>query len=324
MRSKPRVLVLNGTCLDVAEAYPECLISEDIEIVADPSFRTLDAARLEAVLSGAHGVILPASTSLQAKHMEAAKSLRVISIAASGYEWLDLASATRCGIAVTHAPVREGAEAVADMTLALMLAVARQLPFHYQKICLGRPERRMTSSLWGKTLGIVGLGNIGKAVARRARGFDMPLLAFTPHPDPQLLRQQGIQAVALEELLRRADFVSLHARLHAETQGMIGARELGWMKPTAFLINTARQQLVDEEALARALLSGRIAGAAMDDPPANPSSPLPGLPNFVCTPHLGNRVLDAARAVFLCALENARAVLRGRRPPYLLNPQIGP
>lgn len=322
MDSKPRLLVLNGTCLDVAQAHPEVLRSDEIDIVADASFRNLTSDRLDSALAGAHGLVLPASVTLSAQHMKSVKTLQVLSIAASGYEWLDISAATRCGIAVTNAPVQEGAEVVADLAFGLLLAVARQIPHHDHALKSGGNERGMGACVWGKTLGIVGLGNIGKAVARRARGFDMRVLAATPRPDTEFIRAYSIDPVLLEELLRQSDFVSLHARLNPQTRGMIGKRELGWMKPTAYLINTARQPLVDEEALTEAILSRRIAGAALDDPPQQKDSPLLKLPNFVCTPHLGNRALEGCLAVFQCALENARAVFQGKRPRHLLNPEV--
>jgi phosphoglycerate dehydrogenase-like enzyme len=179
----------------------------------------------------------------------------------------------------------------------------------------GPYERGVGVSLWGKTLGIVGLGNIGKAVARRARGgFDMKILATTPRPDAALARRHEIEIVPLDELLRRSDFVSLHVRLNGSTTGMIGARELALMKPSAFLINTARQELVDEAAMTDAVVSGRIAGAAVDDPPRDKASPLLRLPNFVCTPHLGNRAVEGMVAVFRSAVAQAVTVIRGGRP----------
>jgi phosphoglycerate dehydrogenase-like enzyme len=203
-----------------------------------------------------------------------------------------------------------------------MLAVARQIPFHHQAIQEGRPDRGIGVSVWRKTLGIVGLGNIGKAVARRASGFEMRILATTRHPDEGFNRRYGIEVAALDRLLKESDFVSLHLRLNAETSGLIGERELALLKPSAILVNTARQQLVDEAALTKALLENRLAGAGLDDPPSLPQSPLLGLPNVVCSPHLGNRALEGMRAVFQAAVQDAVAVLNGRRPKYLLNPEV--
>jgi D-3-phosphoglycerate dehydrogenase len=318
------LLILNGTCLDVIEEHRAWLNSLDAEIIAEPSFRTMKDSEVDAILAGADALILPAPIRNLplARHMEKFTTLKTLSIAASGYDWLDVDAATRCGIAVTFAPVPEGAEVVADMTFGLMLAAARQIPHHHELIRNGDYSRGMGVSLWKKTLGIVGLGNIGRAVARRAAGFEMKILAVEPYPNQEFVRQHGIELVELDDLLQRSDFVSLHVRLDNQTEGMIGKRELSLMKPSAFLINAARQKLVDEAAMTEAVLARRIAGAAMDDPPEDKKSPLFALPNFVCAPHLGNRAIEGVNAVFKCAVENAITVLHGQKPKYLVNPAV--
>jgi phosphoglycerate dehydrogenase-like enzyme len=275
-------------------------------------------------LADANALILPSSirTLPSAEHMERHSSLKVLSIAASGYDWLDVDAATARGIVVTFAPIREGVEVVADMAFGLTLAVARQIPHYHNEICAGRYGRGMGVMLWGKTLGIVGLGRIGKAVAKRAAGFDMRILAVEPSPDAAFVAEYGVQIVKLQTLLRESDFVSLHVRLDSTTDRMIDAAELALMKPSAFLINTARQQLVDEAALADAILKGRLAGAGLDDPPARRDSPLRGLPNVVFAPHHGNRAIEGVHAVFRCAIDNALAVLAGKRPELVVNPEV--
>jgi phosphoglycerate dehydrogenase-like enzyme len=313
-----------------------------VELVAEQAFRNLQAADLPALLGQADAVVLPAPCALLPEHM-AGSHLRSIAIAASGFEWLDLQAATTRGIVVTNAPVREGAEVVADMAFGLMLAVARQIPYHDAAIRaahavapagggdkpLSDHERLMShgnyprgigTSLWRKTLGIVGFGNIGQAVARRAAGFEMTVLAATPNPRPGSI--PGVEFVAQDELLQRSDVVSLHARLNAHSTGMIGEREFGLMRPGAFLINTARQQLVDEAALVRALRQRRIAGAALDDPPSPALMSLLGLPNVVFTTHLGNRAAEGMQAVLRAALGCVLEVFCGRQPPHLLNPEV--
>jgi phosphoglycerate dehydrogenase-like enzyme len=320
--AKARILILNGTCLDVAEAHRPWLASLNADIVADPRYRRISPDQIDDILAGAQAIIVPASAPILPHHMEDHRDLLAVSIAASGYESVDIEAATRCGIVVTYAPIREGTEVVADLTWGLMLAVARQIPHHNRLLQAGRYERGMGVAVWGKTLGIVGLGNIGRAVARRAHAFDMKILATEIRPAPLFVRQYDVELVPLEELLRRADFVSLHLRINDQTRGIIGRRELAMMKPSAFLINTARLSLVDESALQEAVLSRRIAGAAMDEPPSAKDSPVLSLPNFVCTPHLGNRAIEGADAVFRCGIENAMAVIGGRRPEFVLNPQV--
>jgi D-3-phosphoglycerate dehydrogenase len=203
-----------------------------------------------------------------------------------------------------------------------MLAVARQIPYHNQLLMRGDETRGMGSSVFGKTLGIVGLGNIGKCVARRAKGFDVRVIATEPYPDEKFVREQGVRVVPLDELLAESDFVSLHMRLDERTRNLIGARELARMKRTAILINTARQELVDEAALVAAIESKEIAGAGLDDPPGPVAKKLLGCNNVVFTPHLGNRAIEGVRGVFRTAVLNAAAVLRGERPEFIVNPQV--
>ncbi len=321
---KSRILLLNPNCLDVLDSHRTWIKSLGVNLVADDSFRLLRPEQLDEVLDGAAALILPANLRTQpdAARMARHESLQVLSIAASGFDWLDVDAATRNGIVVTYAPVPEGAEAVADLAFGLMLSVARQIPHYDQQQRRGNHERGMGVTVWRKTLGIVGLGNIGRAVARRARGFDMRILATDPYPDSKFVKEFGVEIVSLEKLLRESDFISLHVRLNDETREMIGAKELALCKPSAFLINSARQELVDEAALTDALLNHRLAGAGLDDPLKDPRSPLLKLPNVVTTPHLGNRAIEGVYAVFRCAVENAVAVLRGERPQYVLNPKV--
>lgn len=324
MKKRPRIVLLNATCLDVLAHHRAWIDSLGIELVAEESFRHLKLADVDAVMEGADALIVPATIrSLpHAEHMERHATIKVLSIAASGFDWLDIAAATRNGIVVTNAPAREGIEVVADLTIGLMIAVAREIPHHNRLVQAGSHQRGVGTMLWRKTLGIVGLGNVGKAVARRARGFDMKVLATSRKPDTDFVRKHGIELVSLEELMQHSDYVSLHLRLDASTKGMIGARQLSLMKPSAFLVNTARDALVDESALEEAVLKGTIAGVAMDDPLAKKNSPLLRLPNVVCTPHLGNRAREGMAAVFQMTVENAVAVWRGERSKFVLNPEV--
>jgi D-3-phosphoglycerate dehydrogenase / 2-oxoglutarate reductase len=324
MSGKKRLAIINPTCLEVLGNHRTWLDSLSVEILVPEHFQTITESELNHLLSKADGVILPSTLRTRPNECEMlmAKSLEVISIAASGYDWLDVDAATRAGIVVAYAPVQAGAEVVADLTWGLILAVARRIPHYDQQCRIGNHQRGMGVSVWGKTLGIVGLGNIGKAVARRAKGFDMPILAAEPFPEEKFVRENRIEIVPLEELLERSDFVSLHVRLNAETQAMIGAAELRRMKPTACLINAARQKLADERALTAAMLAGQIAGAAMDDPLEDADSPLLKLPNVITTPHLGNRAIEGVEAVFRCAVENVLTVFKGQRPPYVVNPEV--
>ena len=324
MSNTPRLLVLNSSCLEVVEDHRVWIEAEGVQLLAEQAFRHLNPEQAAALLRDADAVILPAASlmPLNGSHLAGAPRLLVCSIAASGYEWFDIEAATQHGIVVSIAAGGEGAEVVADLTWGLMLAVARQIPYRHQLICEGKDQRGMGTSVFGKTLGIIGLGNIGRAVVRRARGFNMRILASDPHPDEAFVCEHGVQLVPQDELLEQADFVSLHLRLCEATSGILGRRELLRMKPTAYLLNTARKGLVDEEALVAAILEKRIAGAGLDDPPGGPGKKLLGLPNVVFTPHLGNRAIEGVHGVLRLAVENALAVLHGQRPRFLVNPEV--
>ena len=324
---KARFLVVNSSSLDMMETHRPWLEPQGIELIGNVSFKQLKQDQLEPLLRDVLCVVGPhhAGARILPRYMEQHPSLQAITLASSGHEWADIEAATRNGIVVTYAgPVASLAEVVADHTWGLMLAVARQIPHHHQRLQAGDARRGMGAALWGKTLGIVGLGNIGRRVARRAVGFEMKLLACEIEPDHDYNRRHGIELVEMDELLRRSDFVSLHVRLNPRNEGMIGARELGLMKPTAYLINTARQKLVDEATLAGALINHRLAGAAIDDPWESQDDPTIPLPNVVRTPHIGNRVPESVDAVCRQAYQNAMDVVQGRwpQPDFVLNPEV--
>jgi len=318
-----RFLIGNPTCLSLLDRHREWLESLGVEAVTHLATDGPSSGPLEVTCDA---VIGPANwtLSLDDERQPEAHRLRVISLASSGHEWVDLQSATRRGIVVTYAPIACLGEVVADLTLGLLLAVARRIPEHHFRLQRGDATRGMGALVWGRVLGIVGLGNIGKKVAQRARGFEMRVLAVDTCPDREFCERYGVNVVGLDTLLEQSDFVSLHLRLDATTRGFIGARELGLMKRTAYLINTARAELVDENALADAVLAGRIAGAALDDAPRGADRRLLHLPNVVFTPHIGNRVLESADAVCRQAYTNALDILQGRmcESRYVLNPEI--
>lgn len=320
------VLIINGSSLDLIDTHIEWLQQHGVTVVAAPGFKQMTQEQFESEIARADAIVGPpaARVTLSPDLMAAHPRLRVISLASSGYEWVDIEAATRLGIVVTYANTPSLSEVVADHTWGLLLAAARQIPYHHQRLQAGDASRGMGAMVWGRTLGIVGLGNIGRRVARRASGFGMTVIAAEIAPDFDYMRQHNIELMPLPELMAKSDFVSIHVRLNASTYHLIGATEIARMKPTAFLINTARQKIVDEAALTEAILAGRIAGAAIDDPPEDPRSPLLQHPNVVFTPHIGNRVPESNDDVCRCAYANALAVLRGGQPDpkYLLNPQV--
>jgi glyoxylate reductase len=243
---------------------------------------------------------------------------------------IDVAAATARRIPVTVIPPMV-TEATADLHFGLMLAVARQVVEGDRVLRAGvfpgaQSMRFEGGFVWGKTLGLVGGGGrIGRAVARRARGFSMRILYWGPRRIAENEeRELGLTYVALDRLLAESDFVSIHAPLKAETHHLIGARELALMKPTAFLVNTARGPIVDEQALARALVDRRIAGAGLDvyeHEPRVESALLP-MSNVVLTPHLGSAVAELRETMAHVVVDNIVAVLEGRMPPNCWNTEI--
>jgi glyoxylate reductase len=243
---------------------------------------------------------------------------------------IDVAEATRRGIPVTVVPAIV-AEATADVNFGLLLMAARRLVEGDRLVHKGRFPGSQSgylagSAVYGKTIGLVGGGGrIGRAVARRARGFDMRILYWSPRRKPESLeRELDMTYVPLDELLAQSDFVSIHSPLTPQTRHQIGKRELARMKRTAFLINTARGAIVDETALTRALQRGRIAGAGLDvfehEPKVAPA--LLAMKNVVTTPHLGSAVVEVREQMANIVVDNVLALIAGKKPPNCVNPQV--
>jgi D-3-phosphoglycerate dehydrogenase len=252
----------------------------------------------------------------------AAPHLKVVSKHGVGVDNVDVPAATRAGIIVTNTP---GANqvAVAEMAVALIMALTRKVAYHDGVVKSGGWSRIIGTELAGKTVGLVGLGRIGQEVVLRLKGFQVKLLAFDVYQDNAFAAENGVRFVSLDELLSESDIVTLHAVLTSDTQKFIGEKELGRMKPGAYLVNTARGGLVDEQALYHALVENRLAGAGLDvfaeEPPKD--SPLLQLGDKVLlTPHLGAQTTETVLRMGQMAAENIVQVLRGERPIGLVNP----
>jgi glyoxylate reductase len=321
----PRVLVPQF----VHEPGPT-LLREAAEVVYWDEDRPPPRDRLLAAIAEADGLLCQANCRVDAAVIEAAPRLRVISVAAAGYDNVDVAAATARRVAVGNTPVPALHETTADLTFALILAVARRLGEAERHIRAGgwthwSPQLLVGADVYGRTLGIVGLGRIGQAVARRARGFGMEVLYSGRNRREAAERELGAAFVPLDELLGRADFVSLHVPATAETRRMIGRPQLELMKRSAYLINAARGAVVDQAALYEALRAGRIAGAGLDvfDPePVAADEPLLALENVVAVPHIGGASLPTRERMAETAARNALAVLAGREPPSCVNPEV--
>ncbi|MFV8185574.1 MULTISPECIES: NAD(P)-dependent oxidoreductase [unclassified Streptomyces] len=275
-----------------------------------------------AALRGAH-VIITGLAPVSAEHLAAAPDLELVQCASHGFDYVDLEAARARGVTVANIG-SSGAEAqnVAEQTFALMLALAKQLvPAHTALVdadwALPRLQRSLTE-LSGKTLGIVGLGNIGQQVARRAVAFDMNVVYAGRRrvPEETEARLGGARHVPLDELLRTADYVSLHTPLTEETRHLLDAERLALLKPSAFVVNTARGALIDQDALADALEKGALAGAGIDvfDPePPTPALRLLKAPNVVLSPHVGGVTRETLVRIALAAVQNVTGFLTGEQ-----------
>src|SRR5271167_3172065 len=270
------------------------------------------AAAVPSELADADALIIRSATKATAALLERAARLRVIGRAGVGVDNVDVEAATHRGVLVMNTP-GGNAVSVAEHTLALMLGLARAVPQANASIQAGRWEKSAFSGteMRGKTLGLVGLGRVGTEVARRARGLEMKVLAYDPFVTPAAAREVEVELLPLDEVLRQSDVVSLHTSLSGSTEKMIDASAIAKMKKGARLINCARGELIDEAALAEALKSGQLAGAAVDtfatEPPKN--SPLVGLPNLIATPHIAGSTAEAQEEVGTAIAQQVREYL---------------
>lgn len=249
--------------------------------------------------------------------MDAAPKLKVISRYGVGYENVDAQAALMRGIQITITPGANG-NSVADLAVALMLDVARNVTVMDQEMKKQHQIRPQGLELYGKTLGVIGAGRIGRGVAERCRGFNMKILVFDVYQNEEFIKETGAEYVSMETLLSEADFITIHSPLTKETKNMISTEQFGMMKRDAVLVNTARGGIVNEDALYEALSSGRIRGAALDatvnEPPYN--SPLMQCSNCILTPHAGAATREASSRMSIMAAENAVTILRGKLCPF--------
>jgi len=279
-------------------------------------------------VAGCDGLLCLLSDEIDATVMDVA-DLRVISQYAVGVDNIDLEAATERGIPVGHTP-GVLTDATADLAFTLLMTAARRIPEGIEKVRSDawqtwEPMGLLGAQVWGATLGIIGLGRIGTAVARRARGFHMRVLYHDPQRKTELEEELGLVHVSLEDLLEEVDFVSVHTPLVPDTHHLIDEAALRRMKPEAILINAARGEIVDTEALVQALREGWIASAALDvtDPEPIPAGhPLLDLSNCIVVPHIGSATVRARERMAEMAAENLLAGLRGERLPYCANPQV--
>jgi D-3-phosphoglycerate dehydrogenase len=304
MPAKYKILITSTSFNKVDPLPRERLIQYGCEIVDNPFNRPLKENDLIPLLEDVDGVIAGLDE-YSRKAISSSKKLKVISRYGVGLDNINLEAARDRGISVVNTP-EVNTQAVADLTFGLILASCRKIPIAHFSTQKGNWGRLIGRGVYKKSIGIIGLGRIGKAVAERAKGFSMEILAHDLKKDEISSEALGIHFLPLDELLAKGDFITLHCDLNPGSKGMIGARELALMKKTAYLINTARGGLIDEKDLFEALRDGKIAGAALDafqdEPPVG--SPLLTLDNILTTPHIGSYTHEALLEMGLIAVDN--------------------
>jgi glyoxylate reductase len=312
--AKPMQVILDRFDADVWEGPPEAI----------PRGELLERVR------GKHGAVTLLTERVDGEFLDAAgPQLKIVANYAVGFDNIDVPECTRRGVMATNTP-EVLTDTTADLAWALLMAAGRRVPegdrfLRSRTPWIWGPEMMLGQDVHGATLGVVGFGRIGQAVARRARGFGMRIIYFDLfRPPPDVEREHGAEFREFDDLLAEADFISIHVALTPETRHLFGPEQFRRMKPTAVLVNTSRGPVIDEEALAAALRDGELFAAGLDvfekEPEVNPG--LLELDNAVIIPHLGSATVDTRDAMGMLAVENLIAALAGRRPPTLLNPEV--
>lgn len=318
-----RVLVTSQSFFEAAPEAARMLEEAGVHLVRLSVDRPLQDEELARWVGDVDGIIAGVDRVGRATLQRGVPRLRVIARTGVGVDSIDLAAATELGVVVTNTP-SANAESVAELTIGLVIALARGILEADAAVRAGSWTRRLGRELHGKCLGVVGFGRIGQEVARRALAFGMRVVAFDPLVGAGVAASMGVRLEGFLCVVQEADFLTLHVPLLPETRHLIDEAVLRRMKPTAYLINTARGGLVDEAALARALREGWIAGAACDvfeeEPPLR--SPLLDVPHVLLTPHIGGHTQEAAARMAWMAAKNLLAVLLGERPPHPVNLQV--
>ncbi|HUO28140.1 MAG TPA: D-glycerate dehydrogenase [Bryobacteraceae bacterium] len=321
---KPKVLVTK-------RIFPQAIeyLKEHADLDYEETDDGMSAAELARRIQGKQAVVSQLMDKFTPEVLATLDGIKVIANVAVGFDNIDVPAATRCGILVTHTP-DVLTDTTADFAFTLLMAAARRVVEGHRFVHSGEWTKWRVDLLVGqdvhhRTLGIFGMGRIGQAVARRGKGFGMRIIYHDSRRAPEAIEKElGLELKSAEEVLREADFVSLHVPLMPETRHLIGARELRMMKPTAILVNTSRGPVVDEPALAEALAQKVIAGAGIDvfenEPRVDPG--LLKLENVVLAPHIASASVDTRIKMSMMAAENAVAGIEGRRPPNLLNPEL--
>jgi phosphoglycerate dehydrogenase-like enzyme len=322
---KPKVLIMTRKFAEVSREPIEKLQKAGF-LIDERSYETVRSITEEEfcrLIKGFDVLVVTGMFPVRRRVIEAADRLKMIAIRSSGFEGTDLEAAREKGVLVTYNP-GANVDSVADMTVGLMLAVLKKITTLDRKIRSGGWERETTLDMHGKVLGIIGIGRIGKVVAKRVQGFDMTIIANDVVEYREFLRKYGIESVSKEELLERADIVTIHTPLDASTRGMIGEERLCLMKKSGILVNTARGPIVDPMALYKALKEGWIAGAGLDVHMPEPPTfrPLVELDNVVSTCHVAGLSDSASYTMAMQTVEKIITYFRGDMPESVLTPGV--
>lgn len=314
-----KILITPRSFASSSDKAIKMLTARGYEIQRNNTDRPYKKEEILNLIKDIDGIIIGIDE-LSAKIIERADKLKVISKYGTGLDNIDINMATNKKIIVTNTPTAN-VDAVADLAFGLILSLARRIPEADQKTKKGKWEKIIGKSVWEKTLGVIGLGKIGRQVVKRARGFKMNILGFDLIKDKKFAQRYGIKYINLEKLLQKSDYITIHLPLNDATRGMISYKELGKIKKEAFLINTSRGGIVDEQALYKALRNNQLKGAALDvysnEPPVE--SPLKELDNVIMTPHIGAYTEEAIENMGMQAAQNLIDVLEGRKPKNRVN-----
>ena len=300
----------------------ELVSTGEYEILLPHPGENMDEETLIENIKEADALILGGSP-VTKRVLDASPNLKIVTKVGIGTDTIDIPEATKQGIVIANTP-SANSMSVADMAVGLMLSVSLNITKANNSLRRGEWLPFTGHEVYAKTAGIIGVGRIGKGIARRCRGFDMNLIGYDPYPDESFAKETGLKYVSLEEVFKNADILFIQTHPTPETQGLVNAERLGMMKKSAILINTSRGALVDSKALFEALSTGIIAGAGLDvlevEPPVD--EPLLTLDNVVCTPHLGGMTAEAAERMLSAACKNVDDVLHGRKPEFVVNPEV--
>lgn len=305
------------------------MLSKEFDVTMHNDLRLLTKEEIINGVKNSDALLSLLSDNIDADIIQAAPNLKIIANYGAGFNNIDLKAATARKIPVTNTPA-VSTNATAELTFGLLLAIARRIVEGDQVTRSGNftgwaPLYYLGTEVSGKTLGVIGMGNIGRAVAKRARGFDMKIIYYDKfRQSPEVEKELGLEFMTQEEVIKNADFLTLHANYSPELHHMIGEKDLAMMKPSAYLISAARGQMVDEKALLKALQNNTIKGAALDvyefEPAITPG--LEKLDNVVLCPHLGNATVETRDAMAQIAAQNIISVLKGGKPQSCVNQEI--